>query len=117
MMMDQALYAAAGKAPRVMAAANRGGQILAEAYCLPAKAQNALDTAHLWTLIVAGALGVIALILVGVGMFFQQRHGDGGQMLKSMGWWIGGAVLIGAATGIASIFLGSASSNCTQIGN
>jgi hypothetical protein len=35
--------------------------------------------------------------------------------LKGLGWWIGGAALIGAATGVASIFLGSVSADCKSI--
>lgn len=115
-MLGTIVYAAAAKSPKAVAVAHRTGQVLAEAYCLPAKAQDALDTAHLWTTIVAISMGVISLILIGIGMLFQHNHRDGGQMLKSMGWWIGGAVLIGAASGIATIFLGSASStNCTSL--
>ena len=74
-------------------------------YCLPADAQNALDTAKFWTQLVAVALAVVALIMVGIGMFFQHRRGDGGQMLSALGWWIGGVVLIAAASGIVSLFL------------
>lgn len=75
------------------------------AYCLPDEATNALDTARVWTVIIAAGLAVIALILVGIGMFFQHRRGDGGQVLQSLGWWIGGAILISAASGIVAIFL------------
>ncbi len=71
---------------------------------LPArKAQDALDTATLWTRIAAIALGIIALIILGIGMFFSGRRHDGGETLKGLGWWIGGAALIGAASGVASI--------------
>ncbi|WHE37831.1 TrbC/VirB2 family protein [Microbacterium sp. BDGP8] len=74
-------------------------------YCLPTEAQNALDTARFWVQIAAVALAVIALILVGIGMFFQHSRGDGGQMLSRLGWWIAGVVLVAAASGIVSIFL------------
>jgi type IV secretory pathway VirB2 component (pilin) len=74
-------------------------------YCLPADATNALDTAKFWTQLIAVALAVVALILIGIGMFFSSRRGDGGEMMKSLGWWIAGVVLIGAASGIVSIFL------------
>lgn len=115
-MISNAIYAAIGKSPKLLDATNRAGTIVAQAYCLPGKAQDALDTATLWTRIVAIALGVIALILIGIGMFFSGRRHDGGETLKSLGWWIGGAVLIGAAVGIASIFLGTvSSSNCKQL--
>ncbi|MDD7930777.1 TrbC/VirB2 family protein [Microbacterium thalli] len=74
-------------------------------YCLPGEAQNALDTARFWVQIIAVALAVIALILVGIGMFFQHNRGDGGQILSRLGWWIAGMVAIAAASGIVSIFL------------
>lgn len=74
-------------------------------YCLPPDAVNALDTAKFWTQLVAVALAIVALILIGIGMFFSSRRGDGGEMMKSLGWWIGGVVIIGAAAGIVSIFL------------
>ena len=74
-------------------------------YCLPPEVQNGLDTAKFWTQLVAVALAVVALILIGIGMFFSNRRGDGGEMLRSLAWWIGGVVLIGAASGIVSIFL------------
>jgi type IV secretory pathway VirB2 component (pilin) len=84
-------------------------------YCLPAEAVNALDTAKFWTQLVAVALAVVALILIGIGMFFSSRRGDGGEMMKSLGWFIGGVVIISAASGIVSIFL-NPSSGCTPVG-
>jgi hypothetical protein len=114
-MISDTVYAAIGKSPKLLDATTRAGTVLAQAYCLPGKAQDALDTATFWTRIVAIALGVIALIILGIGMFFSGKRHDGGETLKGLGWWIGGAALIGAATGVASIFLGSASANCQQI--
>ncbi|MDO4144112.1 hypothetical protein [Clavibacter michiganensis] len=114
-MISTAVYAIVAKSPRLVDATNRLGVVVAEAYCLPGKAQDALDTATLWTRIVAIALGVIALIILGIGMFFSGRRHDGGETLKGLGWWIGGAALISAAAGVASIFLGAVSSNCKPI--
>ncbi|WP_420367138.1 hypothetical protein [Curtobacterium sp. L1-20] len=114
-MISNAIYAVVAKSPKAVDVANRAGMVVAQAYCLPGKAQDALDTAQLWTRIVAIALGVVALLLLGIGMFFAGKRHDGGEMLKSLGWWIGGATIIGAAVGIASIFIGSVSSNCKQI--
>lgn len=87
------------------------GAVPTAPYCLPAAAQAALDTAKFWVQLVAVAMAVIALILIGIGMFFSSRRGDGGEMLRSLGWWIGGVVLIGAAGGIVAIFL-QAPTNC-----
>lgn len=75
------------------------------AYCLPAEAVNAMDTAKMWALIIAVTFAIVGLILIGIGMFFQHRRGDGGEVLKSLGWWIGGVILVSAAAGITSIFL------------
>ncbi|ONI65427.1 hypothetical protein ALI44B_00270 [Leifsonia sp. ALI-44-B] len=86
---------------------------VAAPYCLPVDAQNALDTAKFWTQLVAVAMAVIALIMIGIGMFFSSRRGDGGEMLRSLAWWIAGVVLIGAASGIVSIFL-QAPEGCVQ---
>lgn len=114
-MISNAIYAVVAKSPRLVDATNRAGMVVAQAYCLPGKAQDALDTAVFWTRIVAGVAGLIALILIGIGMFFNGKHHDGGQMLKSLGWWIGGATTIAAAAGVASIFIGVISSNCKSI--
>ena len=114
-MISNAIYAVVAKSPRAFYATNRAGMVVAQAYCLPGKAQDALDTATLWTRIAAIALGIIALIILGIGMFFSGRRHDGGETLKGLGWWIGGAALIDAASGVASIFLGSVSANCKTI--
>lgn len=114
-MISHTILAVASKSPRVFEATNRAGMIVAQAYCLPGKAQDALDTASLWTRIVAIALGAIALIILGIGMFFSGKRHDGGETLKGLGWWIGGAALIGAAAGVTSIFLGATSANCKTI--
>lgn len=82
--------------------------------CLPTQVTTALDTAKFWCTIVAAALAVVGLILIGIGMFFQHRRGDGGEMLKSLGWWIGGAVTVAAAAGIASVFIPSGTANCVN---
>lgn len=89
--------------------------IVAAPYCLPTAAQNALDTAVFWIRLVAVSLGVVALILIGIGMFFSSRRGDGGEMLRSLGWYIGGLVAVSAASGIVTIFL-STPSGCTPGG-
>lgn len=114
-MISNAIYAVVAKSPKLVDASSRAGMVVAQAYCLPGKAQDALDTATLWTRIVAIALGIIALILLGIGMFFAGKRHDGGEVLKQLGWWIGGATIIGAAVGIASVFIGSVAANCKQL--
>lgn len=74
-------------------------------YCLPQQAMNALDTAKFWCGLVALACAVIALIMIGIGLFFQHNRSDGGQMMSSLGKWIFGAVIVTAATGLTSIFI------------
>lgn len=91
---------------------NVAGRILpATPYCLPTDAMNALDTAKLWAFIIAGAAIVIALVAGGVSIAFSHRDG-GQQVVGTMAKIIIGAILIGAATGIAGIFLNSVSTNC-----
>ncbi len=72
---------------------------------LPQEVIDALDTIKFWTGIVAAALAVIALMLVGIGMFFAKRRGDGGEMLQSLGWWIAGVTLIAVAATLTAVFL------------
>ncbi|MFK4299431.1 hypothetical protein ABH924_004614 [Arthrobacter sp. GAS37] len=82
--------------------------------CLPDQAQNALDTFKLWSLIVAGAMAVVTLIFVGVGWWFEHKRGDGGAMMKSLLIWIGGAVLVAIAAGVAAAFIPSGSTDCVK---
>jgi len=89
----------------LVAANDATAKIYARPYCMPQAMTDAMDTAKFWTLGVAVVLAVIGLILIGVGMFFQHRRGDGGEMLKSLGWWIGGVITVAAAAAIVGIFL------------
>lgn len=82
--------------------------------CLPDQVNTALDTAKFWSMIVAASLAVVALILLGIGMFFQHNRGDGGEMLKKLGWWIFGVTLVGAAAGVASLFINPNTTDCVK---
>lgn len=82
--------------------------------CMPTQVTTALDTAKFWCTIVAAGLAVVALIMIGVGMFFQGRRGDGGEMLKTLGWWILGVVLVAAAAGIAAVFIPAGNTGCVN---
>lgn len=86
----------------------------AKPLCLPDQMSTALDTGKLWATIIAAGLAVVALIMVGIGMFFQQNRGDGGDMLKKLGFWIAGCVLVAAASGIAAIFIPSGVVDCVK---
>lgn len=94
-----------------MTASNK---IKAAPLCMPSEVNTALDTAKLWCTIVAAGLAVVALIMVGIGMFFQNRRGDGGEILAKLGWWIFGCVLIAAASGIAAVFIPTDTSGCVD---
>lgn len=84
------------------------GIVPAEAKPLPQEVYNVLDTLKLWMGIIAGSLAIIALILVGIGMFFARSRGDGGEMLQKLGWWIAGVTLIATASGLVAVFLPAA---------
>lgn len=86
----------------------------ARPYCLPQAATDALDTAQFWAKIVAAALAVVALIFVGIGIYFQSGQHDGGNMMKKLGWWIFGVTIASAAVGIAQIFI-HAPTDCTPV--
>lgn len=77
----------------------------AKPLCMPDAAITAIDTAKFWSMVIAAGMAVVALIMLGIGMFFSHNRGDGGQMLGKLGWWIGGAVLVAAAAGIAALFI------------
>lgn len=82
--------------------------------CMPGQVTTALDTAKFWCTVIGAGLAVVALIMIGIGMFFQHKRGDGGEMLKGLGWWIGGVVLVAAAAGIASVFIPSGNTACVN---
>lgn len=78
-------------------------------YCLPADATNAMDTAKFWAGIVAGAVAVVAMIMIGLGIFANSSVGghasDGGALMGKLGKWILGAVLVSSAVGLAALFV------------
>ncbi|WP_316318848.1 hypothetical protein [Clavibacter michiganensis] len=114
-MISTALYALMARSPKLIEVTNRAGIIVSQAYCFPGKAQDALDTGQLWAKIIGISLGIISLLLIGIGMFFGGERRDGGEMLKRLGWFIGGSAVFAGAAGIAAIFLGSVASDCKQI--
>lgn len=82
--------------------------------CMPDQVTTVMDTAKFWTTLIGGSLAVVGLILIGIGMFFQHRRGDGGEVMKSMGWWIAGALILGTAGVIAGIFIPSGQTDCAK---
>lgn len=83
-------------------------QITAQAYPLPIEVLNVLETMKVWLGIIAGALAVVGLMMIGIGLFFKHRRGDGGEALGALGWWIAGVLLVAGASAIAAVFLPSA---------
>ncbi|MFC2302884.1 hypothetical protein C0Z14_06145 [Rothia aeria] len=71
----------------------------------PKEMCDGLDTMQAWVTGIAASLGVIGLVIIGAGMFFSHRHESGEGAFKKIGWWIGGAIVVTAAVGIASVFI------------
>ncbi|WP_434513203.1 hypothetical protein ABUV18_03026 (plasmid) [Clavibacter nebraskensis] len=114
-MISNIIIAAVAKSPRLFEAASNSGMVVAQAYCFPQKMMDAMDTAKLWSIIIAGGLGTIALIAIGVGMFFSGARHDGGELLKKLGYFIAGTSLIGGAAAIVGIFLTVTTAGCTPV--
>ncbi|WP_434181485.1 hypothetical protein RI685_16275 (plasmid) [Clavibacter michiganensis] len=114
-MISEIAYVAIAKAPHLANAADGAGYVVAQAYCLPGAAQDGMDTGRLWLAIAAGFAAVASLVMIGIGMWFQTQHHDGGAMFKTFSRWILGAVTVAGAGGIATAFLGVISSSCTPI--
>ena len=60
-----------------------------------------------WVKWIGFGLAGIAVILVGIQMFFNSRRGEGGEHAGKLGWVLGGIILIGAAAGIVSSLMGA----------
>ncbi|CAM98507.1 hypothetical membrane protein (plasmid) [Clavibacter michiganensis subsp. michiganensis NCPPB 382] len=114
-MISEVAYAAIVRAPHIAAAADGAGYVVAQAYCLPGAAQDGMDTGKLWLAIAAVFAAVCSLVMIGMGMWFQTQHHDGGAMFKTLSRWILGAVTVAGASGIATAFLGVISTACTPI--
>lgn len=72
---------------------------------LPSQVTDGLDTVKMWVQIIGGSLGVIALMILGIGMFFANRHGKGAEFMEKVGWWIAGAITVSCAGVIGPIFI------------
>lgn len=82
-----------------------GSDIYTKAKPLPAPVTDDLDTVRHWIQALAGSLGIIALMILGIGMFFANRHGKGAEFLEKVGWWIAGAITVSCAGVIGPIFI------------
>ena len=78
----------------------------AEAKPLPPGVQDGLDTIRAWAMGIGGGLAVIALLILFIGLFFSNQHGQGHQFMQKAGWWLTGAMGLGLAGVIAPIFIG-----------
>ena len=87
---------------KIVAAAT---SIQAKAKPLPPQVKDGLDTIQLWVQIIGGSIAVIALMLLGAGMWFARKHSAGEEFLSKAGWWLAGALIFGLAGVIAPIFL------------
>ncbi|WP_440681936.1 hypothetical protein [Clavibacter nebraskensis] len=114
-MINTVILAVMAKSPRVLEASTKANEYLATAYCFPQKMQDAMDTAKFWAIIIAAGLGAIALITIGIGMLFSGKRHDGGETLKSLGYFIGGTSLIGGASAIVAVFLTIGTTGCTPV--
>lgn len=79
--------------------------IAGEAKPLPQGVQDGLDTIRAWAMGIGGGLAVIALLILFIGLFFANQHGQGHQFMQKAGWWLTGAMGLGLAGVIAPIFI------------
>lgn len=72
---------------------------------LPTEVQSGLDTIQFWIQGIGGSVAVIGLMILFIGLFFANRHGQGQEFLSKAGWWLTGAIGLGTAAVIAPVFL------------
>lgn len=90
------------------------GQVSAKALCMPDKVTTTLDTVKMWLYIAAGAAAVAGLLMIGIGLMIDRQHGEGSRVLKHLGFWIGGALLVAAASVIAAAFIPTDAADCVK---
>ena len=80
--------------------------VVAEAKPLPAPVQDGLDTVLLWAKIIGGSLAVLGLMILFTGLFFAHERGRGQEFMSKAGWWLTGAIGVGASTALGAMFVG-----------
>lgn len=78
--------------------------VLAEAKPLPDAVRDGLDTVLLWTRIIGGSLATLGLMILFIGLFFAHQRGRGEEFMGKAGWWLTGAIGLGTAGLLASMF-------------
>ncbi|GGU46169.1 TrbC/VirB2 family protein [Nocardioides sp. NPDC051685] len=89
----------------VAAATQIPTSITAQPKPLPTEVQQGLDTIQAWIQGIGGSVAVIGLMILFIGLFFANRHGQGQDFMAKAGWWLAGAIGLGTAAVIAPVFL------------
>lgn len=80
--------------------------VVTEAKPLPSEVQDGLDTVILWARIIGGSLATLGLMILLIGLFFAHQRGRGDEFMGKVGWWLTGAIGLGLAPVLASLFIG-----------
>lgn len=80
--------------------------VVTEAKPLPSEVQDGLDTVILWARIIGGSLATLGLMILLIGLFFAHQRGRGEEFMGKVGWWLTGAIGLGLAPILASLFIG-----------
>lgn len=81
------------------------GTITADPAPLPSEVQDSLDTVQFWVQAIGGSLAVIGLMIIGIGLYFANRHGKGAEFMEKVGWWIAGVTILSSAAVVVPVFL------------
>ena len=65
-----------------------------------------IDLITSWIMWIAYALGIVAVIIAGGIMMFQNRRGEGGEAAGRLGWVAAGLIVIGCAAAIVKALQG-----------
>lgn len=65
-----------------------------------------IDLITNWVMWIAYALGIVAVIIAGGVMMFQNRRGEGSEAAARLGWVAAGLIVIGSAAAIVKALQG-----------